>query len=401
MKIVLGVTGGIAAYKAASIVRAFRKRGDEVRVVMTNGAREFITPMTLQVVSENPVGVELFDPTYESQIGHIDLARWADVVLVAPATANAIARMAHGHADDLLTTVITATTAPIVVAPAMNTQMYLNPLVQKNLEILESVGFFIVDPDTGALACKEVGPGRLPDPPVLEQCVDAAVSQSTLENKRVLITAGPTREHLDPARFISNPSTGKMGFALARQAQVLGADVLLVTGPSELLAPYGVRRINVVSAQGMHDAVMAEAAECDFVAMAAAVADWRPLEPSQTKREKAESDSNLPLERTPDILMALTETYTDGSPFIVGFAAESHDVEERGRAKFVRKRAGMLVANAIGGPNSTFGSDHARACLITDSTATWVEGSKVSVASDIWACAIREAKTHSPHQEEA
>lgn len=374
MKVVLGVTGGIAAYKAAEIVRAFKKRGDDVRVIMSSGAQEFITPLTMQVLSENPVGTEIFDPTYESQIGHIDIARWADVVLVAPATANSIAKMAAGMADDLLTTVICATQAPIVVGPAMNTQMFLNPLVQRNMKTLTEVGYHIIDPDEGELACKEVGPGRLPDAWVILQNVDAAVRPQILAGKKVVISAGPTREHLDPARFISNPSSGRMGFALARAAQIMGADVTLVTGPSQFLTPYGVRRVDIEDAAELHREITTRAGDADIVVMAAAVADWKPAAPSTTKQTKSEMKGELELVRTKDILSQLGENYGDaGDPFIIGFAAETHDVEERGAEKRKRKKAHMLVANKIGGPDSTFGSERAKAYLITENETQALE----------------------------
>lgn len=394
MKILLGVSGGIAAYKAANIVRAFKKRGDEVRVVMTDGAQQFITPMTLQVLSENVVGTEVFDPTYESEIGHIDLARWPDVVLLAPATANLIGQLAAGLCPDLLTTVVCATTAPVVVAPAMNTQMYLNPAVQRNITTLEELGYIVVDPDAGELACKEVGPGRLPDAPVLLDCVDFAASPKLLDGKRVIVTAGPTREHIDPARFISNPSTGKMGFALAAMARVLGADVMLVTGPSELDTPYGVSRINVESAAQMYEIVMAGAANADYVAKAAAVADWRPAQSSEQKQAKTDGPMNLELGRTQDILKSLGEKFAevDDGPYIIGFAAETHDVMERGREKLERKRANMIVANKIGGDGGTFGADDAKVCLITHDGAEWLDiESKRAVARRIWKRAVEES----------
>lgn len=393
MKVLLGVSGGIAAYKAAEIVRAFKKRGDEVRVMMTAGAREFITPLTLQVLSENTVGTEVFDATYESEIGHIDLARWPDAILLAPATANLIGELAGGLAPDLVTTVVCATTAPVVVAPAMNTQMYLNPAVQRNLLLLEEYGYHVVDPDQGELACKEVGPGRLPDAPVLLDCVDYAFTPKHLAGKRVIVTAGPTREHIDPARFISNPSTGKMGFALARHARLLGADVMLVAGPSALETPYGVSRIDVESAQQMYDVVMAGADKADYIVKAAAVADWRGVETSDRKRAKGDTSPTLELERTPDILATLGEKFGGAShPYIIGFAAESHDVLERGREKLERKRANMIVANQIGGDKNTFGAEDARVCLITHDGAEWLANEpKRVVARRIWNRAVEES----------
>lgn len=370
MRVVLGVSGGIAAYKAAEIVRALVKRGDEVRVVMTQGAQEFITPMTLQVLSGNPVGTELFDPTYESEIGHIELARWADVVLIAPATANTIAKIANGMADDLLTTVVLATTAPVVVAPAMNTQMYFNRLVRRNLHTLAEAGMSVVEADSGELACKEVGAGRLPDAPVLLAQLDAALTPKILAEKHVVITAGPTREHLDPARFISNPSTGKMGFALAAAAAHMGARVTLVAGPVELETPHGVDRINVVDAQSMYEETVAVVPEADIVICCAAVADWRPKTRFDLKHEKSHVGDAIELERTHDILAELGQAFGPGNEsgkLIVGFAAESHDVQERGAAKRIRKNAHLLVANKIGGHDSAFGADDNEAYLISES----------------------------------
>lgn len=369
MHVLLGVTGGIAAYKSAEIVRAFIKRGDDIRVVMTQSAQQFITPMTLQVLSGNPVGTELFDLTYESEIGHIDLARWPDIILIAPTTANTIAKLAAGLSDDLLTTVVCATTAPVVIAPAMNTQMYFNATVQRNIHTLENAGFHIIDPDAGELACKEVGPGRLPDTDVLLDQVDAVIVPKLLAEKTVVITAGPTREHIDPARFISNPSTGKMGFSLARAAAQMGARVTLIAGPVHELTPYGVQRIDVVDAQTMYENVLRIAGESDVVICCAAVADWRPKEASRLKREKSDLNGTIELERTPDTLAELGQAFGPGGaggPFIVGFAAESHDVEERGRAKRKRKNAHLLVANKIGGADNAFGSDDNEVFVISE-----------------------------------
>ena len=393
MRVLLGVTGGIAAYKSAELVRQFVKRGDQVRVVMTDGATEFITRLTLQVLSGQKVGTDLFDPTYESEIGHIDLARWADVVLIAPATANVIAKLAAGMADDLLTTVVCATTAPVIVAPAMNTEMFRNLAVQRNLRNLEELGYTIIDPDQGELACKEVGPGRLPDAWLLVEETERVGSPPLLAGKKVLVTAGPTREHLDPARFVSNPSTGKMGFAIARAARMYGAEVTLVSGPSSLLTPYGVRRVDVETAQDMYDQVLASAEGMDYIVKAAAVADWRPAETSEKKVAKTEGTLKLEFERTPDILGTLGEKYGKSKgPYLIGFAAESHDVLERGRQKLTRKNANMIVANKIGGGDSTFGDDDARVCLITHDGAEWLDrASKREIARKIWKRAVEES----------
>ncbi|MBA2663403.1 MAG: bifunctional phosphopantothenoylcysteine decarboxylase/phosphopantothenate--cysteine ligase CoaBC [Bradymonadaceae bacterium] len=369
MKVLLGVTGGIAAYKAAEITRALVKRGDEVRVVMSAGAREFITPLTFQVLSGNPVGTEIFDPNYESEIGHIELARWADVVLVAPATANFIARLCAGMSDDLLTTVLLATRAPVVIAPAMNTQMWGHVFVQRNIAMLaEHPGYHVVDPDSGELACKEVGAGRLPDPEVVLEALDRARAPQLLAGHRVLISAGPTREAIDPARFLSNPSTGKMGFALARVAHRMGARVTLVAGPTTLRAPAGVESIPVNTAREMHSAITTRAESMDIVVMAAAVADWRPKIVNDSKQTKSSISPTLELEANPDILAELGARFggSDASgPLLVGFAAESDYIKERGLAKMQRKQAHMLVANKIGGPDSAFGADSSSVVILT------------------------------------
>lgn len=394
-KILIGVSGGIAAYKACELVRAFKKRGDEVRVVMTEGAQEFVRPMTFQVLSENPVGTELFDPTYESQIGHIDLARWPDVILLAPATANLMARMAQGIADDLLTTVLLATTAPVVVAPAMNTQMWYHPRTQENLEILTKMPrHVVVNPDSGELACKEVGPGRLPDPPVLLAMVDRAMTEQELAGKKVLITAGPTREFIDPARFISNPSTGKMGQAIASAAYLMGAEVTLIRGPVALEEPVGVEVIDVTTARQMHKAVMERIADMDIAVMSAAVADWRPENEQPQKVAKSEMSDQIKLVRNPDILAELGARFGPGGkeegPILIGFAAESHDVVERGRAKMKRKGAHMMIANQIGGAFSTFGADQATIHVLSASTVTdYPLETKESLGRVIWQEALR------------
>ncbi len=404
MNILLGISGGIAAYKACEIVRAFKKRGDDVRAIMTSGAQEFVQPLTLQILTENRVGTETFDPTFESEIGHIDLARWADVVLLAPATANLVARLAAGMADDLLTTVILATTAPVVVAPSMNTQMWYNPLVQRNLRTLqEEADYLVVDPDSGELACKEVGPGRLPDPPVLLDMVDFAAAPKILEGKTVLVTAGPTREYIDPARFISNPSTGRMGYALARAARAFGARVVLVSGPTSLEAPVGVELVEVTSARQMHAAVMAEADASDFIVKAAAVGDFRPRETSEQKVEKGALDERLELERNPDILAELGQEYggrADG-PLVIGFAAESHDVIERSKAKRQRKGAHMMVANQIGGERSAFGADESQVAVISErGVAEYGPASKDVLAREIWREAVVLADSRASEEDD-
>ncbi len=375
MNVLVGVTGGIAAYKSAHLVREFIKRDDDVRVVMTESAEEFITPMTLQALSENPVGSDLFDAGYESEIGHIDLARWADVVVVAPATADFIARAAAGMADDLLTTVLLATRAPVVVAPAMNTQMWYHPSVTRNIETLESeYGWRVIQPDSGELACREIGPGRMPDPPDLVEEVLVEATEPTLKDRRVLITAGPTHEPIDPARMLTNPSSGKMGYALAKIARRLGAEVTLVSGPTQLEQPAGVELVSVQTAQQMYDAVIERVESMDVVVKSAAVCDWRPKTSSPSKLKKETMTGTLELERNPDVLAELGQRASaeagDGRPLLVGFAAESSDVAERGERKRRDKGADILVANKIGGDDSTFGSDDIVAHILTGTSET-------------------------------
>jgi phosphopantothenoylcysteine decarboxylase/phosphopantothenate--cysteine ligase len=375
MNVLVGVTGGIAAYKSAHLVREFIKRDDEVRVVMTESAEEFIGSMTMQALSENPVGTDLFDAGYESEIGHIDLARWADVVVVAPATADFIARAAAGMADDLLTTVLLATRAPVVVAPAMNTQMWYHPSVTRNIETLRGeYGWRVLHPDSGELACREIGPGRMPDPPDLAEEVIVEATEPILDGGRVLITAGPTREPIDPARMLTNPSTGKMGYALAKVARRLGAEVTLISGPTMLEQPVGVDFVEVETAQQMHDAVFERVESMDVIIKSAAVCDWRPTSASEAKLKKDAMSGTLELERNPDILAELGQRASaessDARPLLVGFAAESSDVAERGEEKRQAKGADILVANRIGGEDSTFGSDEIVAHVLTGTSKT-------------------------------
>lgn len=343
--VVLGVTGGIAAYKAPEIVRALRQAGARVRVVLSAAAREFVTPLSLQTVSGEPVATELFDLTQESQIGHIDLADTADVVLVAPATANTIARAAGGFADDLLSTVLLATRAPVVVAPAMNVHMYENELVQENLAKLSRHGWKILEPDSGSLACGYEGPGRLPDPDVLVECVRAVLAPDDLSGEVVLVTAGPTREYLDPVRFLSNRSSGKMGFAVARAAARRGARVVLVAGPCTLSDPRGVETLRVETAQEMASVVRRASRSATVVVAAAAVADYRPAARALQKSAKKKGATRLPLEPTPDVVA--TAVPRKRGRLVVGFAAETTHVEERARGKLERKGLDLIVANDV------------------------------------------------------
>jgi len=346
-RIVLGVTGGIAAYKSPDLVRRLVDQGAEVQVVMTAGARQFVTPMTFQAVSGRPVRSDLWDPAAEASMGHIELARWADLILIAPATADFMAHLAHGLADDLLTTVCLASAAPVAVAPAMNRQMWANEATQANVALLRSRGVHVLGPDSGSQACGETGEGRMVEPLALAAAAMALFPvQGPLSGKRVLLTAGPTRECIDPVRFITNRSSGKMGYAVAQAARELGAEVVLVSGPVNLCTPPGIRRIDVETAAQMHAAVQAEVAAADIFIATAAVADYRPANPAGLKIKKVTDSLEVHMERTVDILLAVAQR--SPRPFVVGFAAETNDVEMHARAKLERKNLDLIAANEVG-----------------------------------------------------
>ncbi len=354
-RILLGVCGGIAAYKAAELVRELCRRGARVQVVMTAAAQEFVRPLTFQTLSGQPVATELFDLTQESQIGHIHLADSADLVVVAPATANMLAKQACGLADDLLSTILLATRAPVVVAPAMNVNMYNNATVQENLARLQARGVRVVEPAEGSLACGYEGKGRLPETLALVTESERALTKADLAGKRVLVTAGPNREAIDPVRFLSNRSTGKMGFALAAAAWRRGSAVTLIAGPSSLPTPYGVQRLDVVSAEEMRTAVLAEIKRSDILLMTAAVADYRPKEVAAQKLKKGRGDISLALTRTTDILAEVSAR--KGKRQIVGFAAETESVLEHAQRKLRDKKLDMIVANDVSGRNTGFAVD--------------------------------------------
>ena len=354
-RIVLGVAGGIAAYKAADLVRRLRDRDFEVRVVMTAGARVFVGPLTFQALSSNPVHCELLDEQAEAGMGHIELARWADLVLVAPATAHVMARLAHGLADDLLTTLCLATTAPLVVAPAMNQQMWQANATQANVLTLLDRGVQVLGPGEGDQACGEIGPGRMLEPEEIADRIVARLRGGALTGVDVVVTAGPTREALDPVRFLTNHSTGKMGYAVACAAAQAGARVSLVSGPTALPAPPDVDRVEVTSAEEMHAEVMARAARCDIFIAAAAVADYRPAGIAEQKIKKSDGPAALDLVRTPDIVAAVAAM--DDGPFTVGFAAETQSVQTHARDKLERKGLDMIAANRVGLPDRGFASE--------------------------------------------
>ncbi|MDH3525918.1 MAG: bifunctional phosphopantothenoylcysteine decarboxylase/phosphopantothenate--cysteine ligase CoaBC [Gammaproteobacteria bacterium] len=344
--ILLGVTGGIAAYKSAELVRRLREQGAEVRVVMTAAAREFITPLTLQALSGQPVHSDLLDPRAEAAMGHIELARWADALLVAPATADFIARLVQGRADDLLAAVCLACEAPLAVAPAMNRAMWQQPATQDNLVTLRTRQVHVLGPATGSQACGETGPGRMLEPEELARLLDGLFQVGALAGRRVLVTAGPTREAIDPVRYLSNRSSGKMGYAVARAAAEAGARVTLVTGPVALALPEQVEGIQVETAKQMYAAVMEHIADTDIFIAAAAVADYRPQSVAGRKIKKSAAGMTLVLEPNPDILAAVAAL--PEPPFTLGFAAETDALEANARNKLRAKSLDMIAANVVG-----------------------------------------------------
>ncbi|MFZ2950491.1 MAG: bifunctional phosphopantothenoylcysteine decarboxylase/phosphopantothenate--cysteine ligase CoaBC [Desulfuromonadaceae bacterium] len=364
-KIILGVCGGIAAYKAIELLRLLTKAGADVHVIMTGAAQEFVAPLTFQTLSSNPVHTELFNLVAEREIGHISLADRADLFVIAPATANVIGKIAAGIADDMLTTTVMATKAPVLFAPAMNVNMFTNPIYQENEEKLRRFGYLFEAPVCGSLACGWEGEGKLASPEAIFESAVTALTEKDLSGRTILITAGPTREEIDPVRYISNHSSGKMGYALARAARRRGAQVLLISGPSALAQPDGVRVVNVVSASEMQREVMARAAGCDVVIKAAAVADYRPLARSGTKIKKTDDSATIELVKNPDILAGLGGMVDElkPRPFLVGFAAETDALAENAAKKLREKNLDMIVANDVSQADAGFNVDTNRALL--------------------------------------
>ncbi|MEZ8018214.1 phosphopantothenoylcysteine decarboxylase [Vibrio splendidus] len=356
-KILLGISGGIAAYKCAELTRRLIERGAQVQVVMTNAAKEFITPLTMQAVSGRPVSDSLLDPAAEASMGHIELAKWADLVLLAPATADLIARMTAGMGNDLLTTLVLATDAPVAVSPAMNQQMYSHPATQENIATLKRRGCEIWGPAAGEQACGDVGMGRMLEPMQLVHRCEDFFQPKPLAGRSVLITAGPTREAIDPVRYITNHSSGKMGYALAEAAAKQGATVTLISGPVSLATPNKVNRIDVDSAQQMFDAVSANAAQHDIFISCAAVADYRPetIADQKLKKVDGKDDMTIQMVKNPDIVASVA-SMTEGRPFTVGFAAETQDVEKYARDKLERKNLDMICANDVSVEGQGFNS---------------------------------------------
>ncbi|HXE98066.1 MAG TPA: bifunctional phosphopantothenoylcysteine decarboxylase/phosphopantothenate--cysteine ligase CoaBC [Dongiaceae bacterium] len=363
--IILGACGGIAVYKAVELLRLLTKAGADVHVIMTRAAQEFVTPLTFQTLSSNQVHTELFNLIAEREIGHISLADRADLFIVAPATANVIGKIASGIADDMLTTTVMATKAPVLIAPAMNVNMFTNPIYQENEQKLRRLGYLFEAPVSGSLACGWEGEGKLAAPEAIFESAVAALTEKDLAGRTILITAGPTREEIDPVRYISNHSSGKMGYALARAARRRGAQVLLISGPTALAKPDGVQVVTITSAAQMLSAVMAHVAECDVVIKAAAVADYRPLARNSTKIKKNGNSTTIELVKNPDILAGLggMDSGTKRRPFLVGFAAETDALAENAAKKLIEKNLDMIVANDVSQADAGFNVDTNRALL--------------------------------------
>lgn len=353
--VVLGVSGGIAVYKAAEITSRFVKLGAEVKVIMTKHAEEFVAPLTFQGISNNPVVTDMFAPPTRWDVEHIALAKAADIFIIAPATANVIGKINAGIADDMLTTTVMATKAPVLLAPAMNVGMYENPITQRNIQSLKSLGYHFIEPSEGFLACGDMGKGRLEDPiKIVEGAVDLLTATDELKGKKVLVTAGPTREAVDPVRYLTNHSSGKMGYAVAKAAKRRGADVILVSGTKDLEAPSGVEMIQIDSAEDMFEAVMKHV-DADVIVKSAAVADYRPASPSDIKIKKMPGDMALPLTRNKDILFEIGQV--KDKQFLVGFAAETNDLIDNAKKKMEKKNLDLIVANDITALGAGFNSN--------------------------------------------
>ena len=355
--VLLGVTGGIAAYKMANVASGLRKMGAEVHVIMTENATQFITPLTFETLTNNRCIVDTFARDFQYDVAHVSLAKKADLILVAPATANIIAKLSHGIADDILTTTVLASRCKKLVAPAMNTAMLENPITQDNLALLKKYGFTVIEPAVGMLACKDVGSGKLPEPETLLECIVKEIArEKDLAGVHITVTAGPTQEALDPVRFLTNHSTGKMGYAIAREAMLRGAEVTLISGPTALAPVPGVTMVNTVSAEDMFEAVKAALPETDILIKSAAVADYRPATVAQDKMKKGTGDLLIPLERTPEILTWVSQNRHPGL-YVCGFSMETRDMLESSRKKLEGKHLDMIVANNLKVAGAGFGVD--------------------------------------------
>ena len=368
--VLLGVTGGIAAYKAAALASALVKQHAAVEVVMTENATQFVTPLTFEQLTGRRTMVDTFDRNFSHQVEHISLATRTDLVIIAPATANVAAKLAHGLADDMLTTTVLACRCPKLIAPAMNTNMYENPVTQDNLDILRRYGWEVIEPASGRLACGTTGKGKMPEPEdLLQHILRHLALPHDLDGKQVLVTAGPTQESLDPVRYLTNHSTGKMGYALARMAMLRGADVTLVTGPTAIAPPPFVKVVKIKSAQDMFETVAEHAPQADLIFKAAAVADYTPASYADNKMKKKDGDLSIPLKRTQDILKYLGETRRDGQ-IICGFSMETENMLENSRAKLSKKNVDMICANNLKQAGAGFGVDTNVITLITKDAVT-------------------------------
>lgn len=391
--VVLGVTGSIAAYKIANLASMLVKTGADVHVIMTENATNFINPITFETLTNNKCLVETFDRNFQFHVAHVSLADKADVCLIAPASANVIGKMAHGIADDMLTTTYLAMKCPVIVSPAMNVNMFTNQVVKDNLKILEGYGVMVIQPDTGYLACGTTGAGKMPSEQVLFSYIERALYEKDMEGKKVLVTAGPTREALDPVRFISNHSTGKMGYNIAKQAMLRGADVTIVSGPVSIDPPPFTKVINVMSAQDMFEVVKERYEDMDIVIKTAAVADYTPAEIADEKMKKKDGDLSIPLKRTVDILSWLGQNRV-GKQVICGFSMETQNVLENSKAKLTKKNVDLIAANSLRDAGSGFGTDTNHLTLIDNEKITDLPlMSKAEAANQLLSRLMEIAKT--------
>lgn len=383
-KIVVGVTGSIAAFKVAGWVSDLAKEESFISVIMTPAATQFVAPLTFSALSGDDVHTDMFDEGRDKVMAHISVGRDADLILIAPATANTIAHLAAGAAGDLLTTAVLATRAPVLICPAMNSRMYSHPATQQNITRLKELGYTVIDPDSGVMACKEVGEGRLPEWDDVKEILASVLSTKDLAGHKVIISAGPTREPLDPARFLSNRSSGKMGYALASTAARRGAEVLLVSGPTSLPCPYGVTRISIETANEMHDAILDNADDSSVIVKAAAVADYRPEKVHRHKVKKDNIENHLAMVRNPDILYELGKRKKEGQ-LLVGFAAESQNLQEEGMRKLMNKNLDLIAVNDISGESTGFEVESNQVLLLDHSGAKSLPlTSKHHTADLIW-----------------
>lgn len=381
--IVLGVTGSIAAYKIASLASMLKKKNADVTVIMTQNATNFINPITFETLTGNKCLVDTFDRNFQHSVEHVALAKQADVFLVAPASANVIAKAAHGLADDMLTTTLLACQCPKIIAPAMNTRMFRNPIVQDNMKILEKYGMEVITPATGYLACGDTGEGKMPEPELLFEYIIKALTPKDMKGVKVLVTAGPTREKIDPVRYISNHSTGKMGYAIAKAAMIRGAEVTLVTGKTEIAPPIGMEVVDITTAADMAEEVKSRAPLQDIIIKAAAVADYRPKNVADEKMKKKDGDMSIELERTEDILGYLGAHKPEGQ-FLCGFSMETENMLENSRGKLERKNLDLIVANNLKQAGAGFGTDTNIVTLLSnEETVQFPIMSKEEVANEL------------------